>query len=209
MSQSQGAASPGGAASSHLPRTWRHCPPKALEEGRTGLLPPPYLPEHEADWVHHCGLDDLSAREDAPGDRIGLQLRGVGDVFTLGGVGRSRLGVQTAAVLSLGARTPIPLSTPQLCSSVTSHKPESQKSSWPFLSSVRGANQLLFQWFCSLPLMSHLARPLCYLHHQAWGLLSAQPCYPHSCPLGSAPNQTQGQGYLLPIKETSNAKQDN
>ena len=68
--------------------------------------------------------------------------------------------MQTAAVLSPGARTPVPLSTPQLCSSVTSHKPESQKSSWPFLSSTRSANQLLFQWFCSLPLMSRLARPL-------------------------------------------------
>lgn len=38
MSQSQGAASPGGAASSHLPSTWQHRPPKALEVGRAGLL---------------------------------------------------------------------------------------------------------------------------------------------------------------------------
>ena len=67
-------------------------------------------------------------------------------VCALGEVGGSRLGVQTAAVLSPGARSPVPLSTPQLCSSVTSHKPESQKSSWPFLPSTRSANQLFLQW---------------------------------------------------------------
>ena len=98
MRQSQGAASPGGAASSHPVR-----PPKALEvAGQACSWAPPYLPEHEADRVHHCGLDDLSPREDAPRDGVGLQLGGVGDVVTLrggGAVGRGRLRVVVETVV--------------------------------------------------------------------------------------------------------------
>ena len=146
MSQSQGAASPGVRSPATYPGPGNTTRPRLWRWTGQACSWPPYLPEHEADRVHHCGLDDLSAREDAPGDRVGLQLGGVGDIFTLGEVGGSRLGVQTAAVLSPGARSPVPLSTPQLCSSVTSHKPESQKSSWPFLPSTRSANQLFFQW---------------------------------------------------------------
>lgn len=62
---------------------------------------PPYLPEHEADGIDHGRLDDLSPREDAPGDCVGLQLRGIGDVFTLragGGRGQSRPGLDTAVL---------------------------------------------------------------------------------------------------------------
>ena len=146
MRQSQGAASPGGAASSHPVR-----PPKALEvAGQACSWAPPYLPEHEADRVHHCGLDDLSPREDAPRDGVGLQLGGVGDVVTLrggGAVGRGRLGVQTAPALSPGVcSAPPPTVTapplPRLCSSVMGHKPETQTSSWASPSSYTPSGAL-------------------------------------------------------------------
>ncbi|KAG7234477.1 hypothetical protein INR49_004632 [Caranx melampygus] len=32
---------------------------------------------HEADWVHHSGLNDLPARKDPPRHSVGLQVRGV------------------------------------------------------------------------------------------------------------------------------------
>ena len=84
-------ASRGSVASSYTLGTWRCCLPKAFHVGSAGWLPAPYLPEHEADRIHHGGLDNLPPREDAPGDSVGLQLRGIGDVFTLGrGGGQSR-----------------------------------------------------------------------------------------------------------------------
>lgn len=42
-----------------------------------------YLPVHEADWVHHSGLNDFPAREDPPRHSVGLQVGGVGQVPAL------------------------------------------------------------------------------------------------------------------------------
>lgn len=86
MTQPEGPRLP--AAEAWLPATpWgtrrTACPRLSTWAGRPGSQPP-YLPEHEADRVHHGGLDNLPPGEDAPRDSVGLQLRGIGDVFTLG-----------------------------------------------------------------------------------------------------------------------------
>ena len=53
-------------------------------------MPAAHLPVHEADGVHHGGLDDLPAREDPPGDGVGLHVLGVGQITALGSTsGRS------------------------------------------------------------------------------------------------------------------------
>lgn len=42
-----------------------------------------HLPGKEAYRIHHGGLDYLPAWKDAPGNSVGLQVRGIGDILTL------------------------------------------------------------------------------------------------------------------------------
>lgn len=156
---------------------------------------PPYLPEHEADRVHHRGLDDLPSREDAPSDGIGLQLGRVGDVFTLGGgegVVGAAWGAGSCGALTGSARSPTP---PRLCSSVPlSLWPQTQRSSWALPSSALCSNQLHIRGLCWLPLVSslvsRLARPRCSSTRPALTLRCSQ------CPLGPVPTKP---GARLPL----------
>ena len=160
MSQSQGAASPGVRSPATYPGPGNTTRPRLWRWAGQACSWPPYLPEHEADRVHHCGLDDLSAREDAPGDRVGLQLGGVGDIFHPGGGGREQTwGADSCSPLTWSTQPCSPLHPPalQLCD-----QPQARKSEviLAFSALYPKRQSALLSVVCSLPLMFRLTRPL-------------------------------------------------